>query len=210
MPEDVKQDAVTPDAPAANAGKGVDVQDTFPREYVEQLRAENARWRTELRDLEQQVKSLVGQVAPEAKPVKADDALHLLGERLDSLATSLKEFDQRASRQSMYHALREESIRSGAIDIDAALKLIDPSGVTVDPDGAVRGASEAVAKLVEAKPYLFNRNQPPPNAGPTAPAQGPHDDIAAIQRRVREKLSNPFDNLDGLSRGGGLVLPWEG
>lgn len=202
--------AMGADAPSAGAGKGGDVQDTFDRAYVEDLRAENAKRRLQIRDLEQQVKDLAARIAPDAKPARADDALKVVTEKLDSFTGMLKELDERANRQALYHALREESIRAGVIDLDAALKLVDPAAVTVDPDGTVKGAAEAIAALSTAKPYLFNRNQPPPNTGATLPAQGTDDSITAIQKRVREKLANPYDDLSGFGRGGGLVLPWEG
>lgn len=213
MPEEEK-DAGVAGQPSANGGNAGDGQGSISAENAEHiirdLRAENAKRRVENQELKTKLTELASLINPETKPAKADDALVTITETVKSLTATLRDFEERANRQALYHALREESIKAGVIDLDAALKLVDPTAVTVDPDGGVKGAPEAIAKLVEAKPYLFNKNQPPPNAGPTLPAQGPDDSIAAIQRRVREKLSNPFDSLDGFGRGGGLVLPWEG
>lgn len=204
-------DAGQTPASSRNAG---DVQGSVPadeREHIiRELRDENAKRRVENQELKKRLTELAAVLSPDEKPARADDALKTITETVNGLMNSLKELDERADRQARYHALREESIRAGAIDLDAALKLIDPAAVTVDPSGVVVGASEAIARLAEAKPYLFAKAPMPPNPGATNPAQGRDDSISAIQKRVREKLSNPFDDLDSFGRGGGLVLPWEG
>lgn len=46
------------------------------------------------------------------------------------------------------------AIRAGIVDPDA-VKLADLSGVTLDDDGNVSGAAEAVEALKASKPYLF-------------------------------------------------------
>lgn len=213
--QDVSQptagDAGQPPASSRNAGDGQGSIPADERERViRELRDENAKRRVENQELKKRLTELAAVLSPDEKPARADDALNTITATVKELTKTLHDLDERANRQALYHALREEGIRAGVIDLDAALKLVDPTAVSVDPDGSVKGAPEAIAALAAAKPYLFNKQTLPPNAGATNPAQGRDDSISAIQKRVRDKLSNPFDDLDSFGRGGGLVLPWEG
>lgn len=56
---------------------------------------------------------------------------------------------------------------AGAVDHDAVAALIDRNGIAVTDDGAVTGVTEAVAALLEAKPYLVGK------AGTTTPTPTP-------------------------------------
>ncbi len=51
--------------------------------------------------------------------------------------------------------LRTEAVRAGMVDLDG-VRLIDASGLVLGPDG-VEGAAELVARMREAKPWLFGR-----------------------------------------------------
>jgi hypothetical protein len=50
--------------------------------------------------------------------------------------------------------LKAEAVRHGMVDLDG-LKLVDPSAVTLDDNGEVRGASTLMRELKRAKPWLF-------------------------------------------------------
>jgi hypothetical protein len=49
----------------------------------------------------------------------------------------------------------------GVIDPDAAYLLLDRSGVRYDADSGVSGVEDALASLLEAKPYLRSNNRTP-------------------------------------------------
>jgi hypothetical protein len=51
--------------------------------------------------------------------------------------------------------LRTEAVRAGMVDLDG-VRLIDASGLVLGPDG-VEGAADLVARMREAKPWLFGR-----------------------------------------------------
>lgn len=50
--------------------------------------------------------------------------------------------------------VREYGARVGLVDAEAALALMDRSGIAVDGDGTVSGVKEALDALLAAKPYL--------------------------------------------------------
>lgn len=55
-------------------------------------------------------------------------------------------------------ALQAEAIKQGARDLEAVLKLVDRSKVTVSEDGVITGADLTVKGLLESKPYLKDAN----------------------------------------------------
>lgn len=56
--------------------------------------------------------------------------------------------------------LEAAAARSGCHDADAAARLADLSGVTVDEDGRVSGIDKALDALKKSKPYLFAKPAP--------------------------------------------------
>lgn len=65
-----------------------------------------------------------------------------------------------------------EAQKVGVVDADTVLQLIDRNGVTLNDDGTVTGVSEAITKLLEAKPFLKGTGQtttPPEIGGATNP-----------------------------------------
>jgi hypothetical protein len=84
-----------------------------------------------------------------------------------------KEAEQRYTQATADNALTAAAAQAGVTDIDAALKLVDRSGVNVDSaTGTVTGASEAIKSLVEARSYLTSTKQPPRVGSGTSPASG--------------------------------------
>lgn len=69
-----------------------------------------------------------------------------------------------ANRRIINAELRAEATKAGMVDLDG-LKLLDieAAKVTLDADGNVKGAAEALEGLKKAKPYLFT----PANTGNT-------------------------------------------
>lgn len=110
----------------------------FSLEYVQELRAENAKYRTSAKEAVAQAE----QVKTEAEKVKQE------AEQRIQQATSAA--DQRIIRAEM----KAEAIKLGMVDLDG-LKLADLSTVKLDDKGEVVGAAEMLAALKESKPYLF-------------------------------------------------------
>lgn len=68
------------------------------------------------------------------------------------------------------NAIMAEASKKGVTDLDAAKKLLDRSKLTVDENGNVQGAAEAVEQLVKDKPYLVGGAAQPTVGSPTNPA----------------------------------------
>ncbi len=155
---------------------------SFPASYVRELRAENARRRTNERKLESTLKELASTVgADETEP--------------EELVSRVK----RALEQSgQDRALAEEALISSklsqltaerdVVDPDAARQLLDMSGVTVDLEARkVEGLDEAMETLLSERPYLRGRSVPGGTPGGGTPrASRPQTDQTLAGRVRRE------------------------
>lgn len=65
-----------------------------------------------------------------------------------------------------------EASKIGVVDIETILKLIDRSTISVDDNGAVTGASEALQALLTAKPFLKGKGATPIGSGTNPSADG--------------------------------------
>lgn len=54
-----------------------------------------------------------------------------------------------------YADFAEEAIKAGVVNARDAYKLADLSDITIGDDGKIEGMADKIAKLKEAKPYLF-------------------------------------------------------
>lgn len=146
MPEsDATASAAT--ASAAPSLKGPEV---FSREYVEELRRENASYRTR------------------AQGAKAEAEAKLAEAEAQSAAAA-----KAAGERILRAELKAEALKAGMVDLDG-LKLADLSQVRLAESGEVEGADALVAALKEAKPWLFgplsttNPEKAPPKTPPRA------------------------------------------
>jgi len=110
-------------------------KDTFPRSYVEELRKENAEYRTRAKSAEDTAKA-TSDAAVKAANDKADAATLL------------------AKTASISAAVTISAAHLGFADPDDAVKLMDASKVTYE-DGKVSGVDEALKALSTAKPHLL-------------------------------------------------------
>lgn len=97
------------------------------------------------------------------------------------------EASERAKASTLRAAIVDQANRAGAVDADAVLALLDPNAVTIGDDGQVTGAEEAVAKLLESKPYLVGKTpgvQGAADGGPRGSGGGPkqlsRDDLTGM------------------------------
>lgn len=81
---------------------------------------------------------------------------------------------QEANRRLMRTAVMAAAVEAGFQAPEDAFSLLDANSVTVDDEGNVTGAAEAVLALAAAKPYLLrSRSAPNINAAPAgAPTNG--------------------------------------
>lgn len=141
----------------------------FTEDYVRRIRAEAENHRTE------------AQKAKEA----AEAAERAASEKIAEASAA-------AERRIVTAELRAEAIKAGMVDLDG-LKLLDieKAGVKLNAAGDVEGAAEALAKMKEAKPYLFgqqrtgNTDRPPPgNPTPKKATEMTDDEWRAEMKRL--------------------------
>ncbi|MFH5067214.1 hypothetical protein ACHHY8_02525 [Enterobacter cloacae complex sp. 2024EL-00215] len=111
---------------------------TFSLEYVQELRAENAKYRTSAKEAREQLDA--AQNDAKKKSEEADQ--------------KVQSAEKAANARIIRAELKAVAVKAGMVDLDG-LKLADLSSVTLGEDGEVTGAEDLMAKLKEAKPYLF-------------------------------------------------------
>ncbi len=129
--------------------------EVFSKDYVHELREENKA---------QRLKAQEHEVARQAAEAKAEQYKTEAEAKTAEVTTAA---EQRIIRAE----LKAEAIKHGMIDMDG-LKLADLTSVKLDENGEVIGADELMAKLKEAKPYLFkavstSNTDPAPKPGDT-------------------------------------------
>lgn len=127
--------------------------ETFSREYVQELRAENKGWRLKAQEMEAFSKA----AKDEAEKIRAE------------AESKLAEADSRANERIIRAELKAAAIKAGMIDLDG-LKLADMSSVKLSDDGDVVGAADMLATLKESKPYLFKTATTTTTAPPPKPS----------------------------------------
>lgn len=129
-----------PPAPAPKAP--APEPETFSKDYVRELRGENATYRTRAQEAA-------------AKAKEAEDRAAAAERERDEKITAA----QAAANERIIRAeLKAAAIKAGMIDLDG-LKLADLSGVKLDDNGEVDGAEALMAALKESKPYLFGESK---------------------------------------------------
>jgi hypothetical protein len=108
--------------------------------------------------------------APESDPVAE------LRTRADLLERRLADAEQEARARVVNAELKVEAVRAGIVDLDG-LKLLNPAAVEIGPDGEVKNATEVIAQLRRAKPWLFGSSSSSSSANPP-PAHPPRQKMA--------------------------------
>lgn len=83
-----------------------------------------------------------------------------------------KTLNEKLQTMSINQALTAQLIKDNVVDLDGALKLIDRANISVDDNGNVVGADEALKSLKTDRAYLFTTDGSTPPAGPQNPSVG--------------------------------------
>lgn len=134
--------AAAPATPAPAGAPQAPEKTSFSLEYVQELRAENAKYRTSAKEAKEAAEAAEKRVkdAEKAAEAKARDA------------------EDKATARIIRAELKAAAIKAGMVDLDG-LKLADLSGVKLDDSGDVVGADDLMKALKESKPYLFGQPQ---------------------------------------------------
>ncbi len=114
--------------------------ETFSREYVHELRQENAGYRLRASEAEKK--------ATEA----AEAAKKAAAEAAEKITATEKATQLRVIRAEV----KAFAVKAGIVDLDG-LQLADLSKITINDTGEIVGAEEAIEALRKAKPYLFTK-----------------------------------------------------
>ena len=149
MPNDVTTTVVP--APAAPAAAPAEPS-TFSREYVSELRHENAGQRKARQEAE-------------AKAIAAEESVKKVTTESElKIAEAKKTADERIIRAE----LKASAISAGMVDLDG-IKLADLSTVKINENGEVEGAEALMESLKKAKPYLFGEVKSSSNPAAKSP-----------------------------------------
>ena len=159
-----------------NSGNTPPEPETFSKDYVRELRAENKGWRLKAQELETQAKT-------------AEEAAKKAKEEADGTVSAA---NKAANDRIIRAELKAEAIKAGLVDMDA-LKLADLTKVTLKDDGTVEGAEALFADLKKAKPYLFgsvnsSSTQKAPATGDPAPKSVKDLSKADYEKAKREAI----------------------
>lgn len=91
----------------------------------------------------------------EKKALEEQGKFKELNEKVSSENATLKE---QIKALTTNQQLTTKLAPLGVVDLDAALKLVDRSKITIGDDGTITGIDEAIESLKTEKAYLFNAN----------------------------------------------------
>lgn len=147
----------------------------FDDTYVAKLRQESAGYRNKLRDTEAQLAELRQAQMSDEERREA---------RLTELTTQNQTLAEQVKAARLEAAVTAAAGRLDIVDPDAAVRLLDLTGVTYGDDGAPENIDTLLAGLLEARPYLRRPDpQPPvPQAGSPANPAKPTPQGATLTR----------------------------
>ena len=164
--------------PPAEPGVGKPFDDT----YVAKLRQESAGYRNKLRDTEQQLAELRQAQMSDEERREA---------RLTELASQNQALEGQVKAARLEAAVTAAAGRLDIVDPDAAVRLLDLTGVTYGEDGAPENIDTLLNGLLEARPYLRRPDPAPsvPQAGSPANPAKPTPQGATLTRDDLARLS---------------------
>jgi hypothetical protein len=160
-----------------------------PSAQDRKLTKENASLRKRLREVESVLK------AREEADLSEQERQ---ARRLSELEAKYSDAEQRLRESALSLSVSSEAQKLNVVDPDAAVKLIDTSVLEYDPESNKwDGIDEALAALVEDRPWLVKQSQPsaPKETSPANPAR-------RRNRLTREALAQMTDAEIA-------ALPWE-
>ena len=130
--------------------------EVFSKEYVRELRHENAGYRLKAQEMER----------------KAAEAAEAAAKAQQTAEAKAAEREAAANARVIKAELKAHAIKAGIVDVDA-LALADVSGVKFNEQGDVEGADAVIEALKKSKPYLFAQTtastEPAPKGGAAKP-----------------------------------------
>ena len=117
-------------------------------------------------ELKTQVGALSVELEALKKSAKGNEELTLAIEQLQSKNT---DWESKYNKTLIENAVKMEALHHKALDPTDLSKFIDFDNVTLDDGGSVKGLTEQIAALKEAKAYLFDGEKVTNNNSPSNP-----------------------------------------
>lgn len=205
MPDETKPDAVVPTTtpttiPATGTGadqKKPDNQPTttfdpskisdeeFGKVFDDPRTFQHSRFK-ELTEAQKELKQLKAQEQKAKEQALAEQGK--FKELADAKEAELATLREQNKTQVANIDILAAASRLGAVDPKVVLKLIDRSTITVDENGNVTGAEDAVKKLLEGSPYLKGKGTTTPIGSPTSPDG---TDATGVKRFKHSQIKDP-------------------
>jgi hypothetical protein len=97
--------------------------------------------------------------------------------------------EARAADTAIRADIRVKAVQRGIVDPDAAVALIDRSGIAYSAEEGVKGVAEALEALVTSKPYLKGGVAPAPNINPGGAGQpAARPKLTDVQRDAARRM----------------------
>lgn len=110
-----------------------------------------------------------------------------LAEKQENRANDVQ---QRFETSTIDNKIVIEATKLGITDLDAATKLLDRTGISINEQGEVSGVEEAVKALAESKTYLVDKNQIRTIGSPSNPAN-PNQSTAGTKQFKASEIGDP-------------------
>lgn len=153
---------------------------------LKKTRREAAKYRTQLRKLEEAEAERQREEMSELERLKSD---------LEAEKSAREQALATARAQAIRSAVVSAASKAGFADPADAVNFIDADALTIGDDGGVEGVDEAIKALAEQKPYLIKSN-PAVQPGATNPAGA---SLGVSEKELRAEMY-----------GGGNSAVWDG
>lgn len=166
--------------------------ETFAAEYVKQLRAENAKYRTERNALQEKVKTFEQEKL--TKEEQAAQRLKELEERESAFISRMRGAELRAAVAGAANGLKISSV-------DAAMKLLDAGMITFDEENHPVGVEAALGQLVKQYPFLVTA--PPSSGDKTNPERGRQSALTLddVKKMTPNEINSRWDEVSAVIKG---------
>ncbi len=129
---------------------------------------------------------------PSSEPEQDVSFEDTLRSRLDHLERQTEEMRRQTEHRLVLSELKVEALRAGMVDLDG-LQFLDTSQMRLGDDGNLIEGGEAIARLLQKKPWLFAR--PSSSSAARVPASKP----------VLQKLATEMSDEEYKSARAGII-----
>lgn len=178
---EVDVEALVADEPTTGDSEVPETEEAKADPRISKLNRENATLRRRAKEAEEALK-----VREQAELSEAERNVT----RIADLESKLEEAERSNRDVSLRAAVIDGCRTTGIVDPDAALALIDRTGLDFE-DGRWMGVPEALALLAQEKPYLVGSPATPTEHHPTNPARRRSSlDAESLRNMTEEQISS--------------------